>query len=63
MLLDKGRAQTKYKKNDTTWYMTDGIEVKTALIRGLIYHSVVTLPIKVKRLTVVNGVIFSNFEV
>ena len=32
MLLDKGKAQTKYKKNDITGRITDGIEGKAAPI-------------------------------
>ena len=63
MLLDKGKAQTKYKKNDITGRITDGIEGKAAPIWGFSYHSIVTQPIKDKRLAVVNKVIFSSFEV
>ena len=63
MLLDKGKAQTKYKKNDTTDEEQTRIELKTASVRSLSCHNVTTRSIKVKRLPVVNISIFSSFKV
>ena len=58
MLLDKGKAQTKYKKKADICWLTDQIEEENTLIQSVSVRSVTTRLIKVKRLAVVNRSIF-----